>query len=233
MLTEAIIKESIKVKEASEKMQPTEFGTKVFEPDLGIAKYNRLEALLEENEDSHEKPLEVHHTDEKEYSNDGEQVNSTDESNEKTGLTEEEKAKLKEETGWPDEIIDAIGSMEEAEIYKNANLQVAEVNGKKCLIRTDIDLDQKDEFGKTNKERMENGQPPITKSGETVELHHIGQHPDSPLAELTTQEHRGVGNDTILHDKQKVSEIDRNEFKKEREQHWEDRANNIDEEVKK
>lgn len=143
----------------------------------------------------------------------------------KKGLTDEEKAKIKEETGWSDEIVDAIGSIEEYEIYKKAGLQEAEIDGKKCLIRSDIDWNQKDEFGRTNKERMENGQPPITKNGETVELHHIGQKSDSPLAELTTKEHRGVGNDTILHDKQKESEIDRNEFKKERESHWQSRAN--------
>ena len=78
-----------------------------------------------------------------------------------------------------------------------------DINGKKCLIRSDIDMEQKDEFGRTNKERMENGNAPLTESGETVELHHIGQKQDSPLAELTTQEHRGKGNDTILHDKQR------------------------------
>lgn len=144
--------------------------------------------------------------------------------NSHAGLTEEEKRELKEETGWSDEIIDSIGSKEEADIYKKAGLKEAEINGKKCLIREDIDMDQKDELGRTNKERMENGQPPITKNGETVELHHIGQKADSPLAELTTQEHRGKGNDTILHDKQKESEIDRTEFAKERENHWEARA---------
>ena len=41
---------------------------------------------------------------------------------------------------------------------------------------------------------------------------------------MTTQEHRGKGNDTILHDKQKESEIDRIAFSKERENHWEARA---------
>lgn len=140
------------------------------------------------------------------------------------GLTEDEKRELKEETGWSDEIIDSIGSKEEAEIYKKAGLKEAEINSKKCLIREAIDMNQKDELGRTNKERMENGQPPITKNGETVELHHIGQKADSPLAELTTQEHRGKGNDTILHDKQKESEIDRIAFSKERENHWEARA---------
>ena len=142
------------------------------------------------------------------------------------GLTEDEKEKLKEETGWSDEIVDSTRSVEEAEIYKNADLKEEDINGKKCLIRSDIDMAQKDEFGRTNKERMENGNAPLTESGETVELHHIGQKQDSPLAELTTQEHRGKGNDTILHDKQKETEIDRGEFAKERKQHWESRAEN-------
>lgn len=142
------------------------------------------------------------------------------------GLTETEKDKLKEETGWSDEIVDSTRSVEEAEIYKNADLKEEDINGKKCLIRSDIDMEQKDEFGRTNKERMENGNAPLTENGETVELHHIGQKQDSPLAELTTQEHRGKGNDTILHDKQKETEIDRGEFAKERKQHWESRAEN-------
>ena len=225
-LIKVIAKESIKLQETKETISPKEIGQRIYEPDVKIAKYDRLETLIYKNECIFENLIE-NNDEYNDISSDGNENNesdSTNENNEGTGLTEDEKAKLKEETGWPDDIIDAIGSMEEAEIYKNANLQVAEINGKKCLIRTDVDLDQKDEFGRTNKERMENGQPPITKSGETIELHHIGQHADSPLAELTKQEHRGVGNDTVLHDKQKTSEIDRNEFKKEREQHWEDRA---------
>ena len=142
----------------------------------------------------------------------------------KQNLTEDERNLIREETGWSDGIIDSIKSMEEYEVYKNANLQEVEINGVKCLIKTDIDMNQKDEVGRTNKERMENGQPPITKTGENVELHHIGQKADSPLAELTNSEHIKNGNDTILHDKQKESEIDRNEFRREREAHWESRA---------
>ena len=117
-----------------------------------------------------------------------------------------------------------MGSMEEAEIYMKAGLQEVEINGKKCLIRSDIDMDQKDEDGISNRERMERGRPPITKDGDEVELHHIGQKPDSPLAELTTQEHRGTGKDTILHDKNKESEINRGEFAKERKEHWKSRS---------
>lgn len=144
--------------------------------------------------------------------------------NDKTGLTEEEKSVISEETGWSDEIIDAITSMEEYEIYKTAGLQEAEIGGRKCLIRPDIDMDQKDSMGRTNKQRMEEGLAPLTKDGKVVELHHIGQKPDSPLAELTMEEHRGRGNDTILHDKTKDSEIDRNKFNGEKEEYWKNRA---------
>lgn len=151
--------------------------------------------------------------------------NSLDENEKKEGLSDKEKEKIKLETGWSDEIIDAIGSMEEYEIYKNADLVEAEIDGKKCLIRNDIDWEQKDAMGRTNKERAELGLSPINKDGKVIELHHIGQHSDSPLAELTPDEHRGKGNDTILHDKTKESEIDRQAFALERSSHWEARAN--------
>jgi len=140
------------------------------------------------------------------------------------GLSDREKKVLRESQGWYDELCNAISSFEEAEIYIEAGLKEVIINGKSCLIRQDIDLERRDEYGRTNRERMINGQPPLTQSGETIELHHVGQKKDAPLAELTTQEHRGQGNDAILHDKQKVSEIDRAEFQKERESHWQNRA---------
>ena len=150
--------------------------------------------------------------------------NEVDDNEKNSELTSEEKKKIKEETGWSDETIDAIGSMEEYEVYKEAGLVEEEINGKKCLVRKDIDWEQKDSMGRTNKERVEQGLSPINKKGEVIELHHIGQHADSPLAELTQEEHRGKGNDTILHDKTKESEIDRQEFAEERSKHWEERA---------
>ena len=144
------------------------------------------------------------------------------------GLTEEQKAEIKKETGWPNEVVDAIGSMEEYEIYKNAGLVAQEVNGKYCLVKDNIDWDQKDAMGRTNKERAEQGLSPIDKDGNVIELHHIGQHRDSPLAELTPDEHRGKGNDTVLHNKAKESEIDRNAFGEERRAHWKNRAEEDD-----
>lgn len=136
------------------------------------------------------------------------------------GLSESEKLHIREETGWPDEIINAIRSMEEYEVYKKAGLKAEKVGDKICLIQPDIDMEQKDGFGRTNKERMEQGLAPLTSEESPYELHHIGQHPDSPLAELTMQEHRGKGNDLLLHDKTKESEIDRVNFAEERAEHW-------------
>ncbi|MCB1614716.1 MAG: HNH/ENDO VII family nuclease [Pseudomonadales bacterium] len=147
-----------------------------------------------------------------------------DSSEENEGLSEEEKQQIKNETGWSDEIIDAIGSMEEYRIYRDAGLQEVEINGRKCLVRSDIDWDQKDSMGRTNKERAEAGLSPINKEGDTIELHHIGQKSDGPLAELTPDEHRGKENYSVLHDTQKESEIDRVAFNGERSNHWKERA---------
>lgn len=144
---------------------------------------------------------------------------------EKRGLTPEEKEQLKTETGWSDEIVDAISSMEEAQIYKDAGLVEAEINGKPCLINPNIDMDtQTDAFGRTNRQRMSEGLAPLDENGKPIELHHIGQHPDSPLAELTQEQHRGKDNYSVLHDTKKESEIDRPAFDSERVDHWKTRA---------
>ena len=130
--------------------------------------------------------------------------------------------------GVPKEVLDAIGSEAEAKIYENANLEPAEVNGKDALIRTDIDYDQKDAMGTTHLDRMKSGRAPLDANGKPIELHHIGQKQDSPLAELTSAEHRGNGNDNVLHNKQKESEINREDFDKERKDYWKARAEQIE-----
>jgi len=151
---------------------------------------------------------------------------------EETGLSEEQKVELQAETGWSDEIVDSIASQKEADIYKEAGLEECEIDGEKCLIRIDIDLLQRNKEDKlTNTERMEIGLAPYTKDGEKVELHHIGQREDSPLAELTVSEHRCGGNDTILHDKTKETEVHTKEHEKEwknqREKYWHERSDII------
>lgn len=146
-------------------------------------------------------------------------------------ITTVDRIKIKVEQGWSREILDSIKTRDAYEIYKNADLIESKVNDRPCLIKKNIDLKQKDERGRTNAERMEKGLSLIDKNGETIELHHMNQRHDSPLAELTQSEHRGRGNDTILHDKTKVSEINRMEFNFEKQDHWKDRVQKLEGEV--
>lgn len=210
------IKGNLENRDLSEIKELTESQKKVVqEADIETAKSSSLSSVLEDNKEKRE--IEENKSSETDEGKEG-----------REGLTDEEKEKLRELTGWSDEILDAIDSWEEAEIYMKADLKEVEINGKKCLIRDDVDLDHEDEDGITNRERMERGRPPITNDGEEIELHHIGQKQNSPLAELTMEQHRGVGNDTILHDKIKETEIDRNEFGKERRDHWKNRVESME-----
>lgn len=149
------------------------------------------------------------------------------------GLTDEEKQKIKEETGWSDEIIDNIKNMKQYEILKNAGLIEVEINGRKCLIKENIDLDYTDEDGISNRERMERGLAPLdSKTGKPIELHHLGQKADSPLVELTEEEHRtgeyedGKKNQSLWHDNTIESQVhgEGNNWDQERKAHWKARA---------
>lgn len=151
------------------------------------------------------------------------------------GLTEEEKAKIKEETGWSDEIIDNIRNMKQYEILKNAGLIEVEINGRKCLIKENIDLDYTDEDGVSNRDRIARGLAPLdSKTGKPIELHHLGQKADSPLVELTEEEHRtgeyedGKKNQSLWHDNTKETEVhgEGNSWDQERKAHWKARAKN-------
>lgn len=144
------------------------------------------------------------------------------------GLNETQKNDLKEKTGWPESIINEIRTEDEAQIYQDAQLEVSSIEGKDCLIRTDIDYTQEVD-GQTNLERMREGKCPYSTDGQKIELHHIGQNPNAPLAELTTIEHRGPENDMTLHDKTiSESKIDREAFRSERMNYWKARAELID-----
>ncbi len=132
------------------------------------------------------------------------------------------------DNGYPDSVLDAIDSEAEARIYEGAGLEPAVVNEKDALIRIDIDYDKTDLWGESNLDRMKDGRAPLDANDRPIELHHIGQKQDSPLAELTGTEHRSNGNDNILHNKLKESEIDRTDFCKEREEYWKSRAEQIE-----
>ena len=53
-------------------------------------------------------------------------------------MTLVETLKIKAQTHWPDEIINAVASMEEAEIYMRAGLKAARIGSRWALIRSDI-----------------------------------------------------------------------------------------------
>ena len=164
----------------------------------------------------------------KETADDGEGI-----STEKVGLTEDEKSKIIEETGWSSKIVDCIESMEQYEIYKNAGLHETEIDGRKCLVK-DIDMDYVDpKTGLTNRELMEKGRAPIdAKTGEPIELHHMGQDFNSPFAELCANSEHGDGKDAILHDK-KIESWRQDPEKKnqynnvQRPNHWKARAREV------
>lgn len=149
------------------------------------------------------------------------------------GLTEGEKAQIKEATGWSNEIIDNIKNMKQYEVLKNAGLQEVEISDRKCLIKENIDFDYTDEDGVTNRDRMVRGLAPLDcKTGKPIELHHLGQKVDSPLVEFTEEEHRtgeyedGKKNQSLWHDNTVETEVhgEGNNWDQERKNHWKERA---------
>lgn len=122
------------------------------------------------------------------------------------GLTMNEAATIQKETKWSLDVIKNIHSVKEAEIYKSANLTPQIVNGKQALVRK-IDWDFKWE-GLTNRERVLSGKNPVDANGIKIELHHVGQSENTPLAMLSEIEHRHGENNGILHYKKGESVVD-------------------------
>ena len=144
-------------------------------------------------------------------------------------LSDAGRAELKEETGWSDEVVDSVDTYEQAEIYKNADLHEDNINGRECLVK-EIDYDYVDEkTGMTNRELMAKGRSPYdAKTGEKIELHHMGQEYDAPFAELTENSEHGDGNHSILHPKTEGSwrndETLEAQYNKEKREHWKTRS---------
>ena len=179
--------------------------------------------------------------------------NEFDISKEKSGfhsdeIQSESISDFKEDLNWSTDIIESIRTAEEADVYIDANLQEGIVNQKVCLqnpeinweqrtpiiLKSDIETFSKGElpigfgrldsiFSMSNKERALQGMPPLDCNGHAYELHHIGQRMDSPLAELTFEQHHTNGNYKRLHTFDE-SKIDRNDFGKERMNYWKARA---------
>lgn len=116
-----------------------------------------------------------------------------------SGLSMNDAARIQRESGYPLDVIKTFKNMDQYNICKKAGLKPTMVNGKTALIR-DIDLTIKDEFGRTNLERMKEGLAALDSLGNALEIHHIGQKADSTLAILTKAEHMQGGNNKIWHD---------------------------------
>lgn len=140
------------------------------------------------------------------------------------------RAEINEKSNYSDEVNEKISSVEELEVYQKANLKEENIDGRTCLVRDDIDMEYIDpKSGMTNQELMEKGRAPYdAKTGERIELHHIGQDYNSPLAELTEDtEHGDYYSDLHI----KEGESWRNDSRKnnhynnvERPSHWKSRV---------
>ena len=143
------------------------------------------------------------------------------------GLTMNEAAIIQRESGYPLDVIKSFKTMEQYNICKDAGLTPRMVDGKIALIR-EIDLKYVDEMGRTNLQRMEQGLAALDPAtGQSYQLHHIGQKMDSTLAILTEAEHMKGGNNLIWHELGKASEIDRAVFDKQRAAFWETVAESL------
>lgn len=135
---------------------------------------------------------------------------------------------IQEVSPYSDEINEYANSPEEIEHYKSKHLEESNVNGRTCLVHPDIDPDIKDSMGRTNVERMKSGLAPLDENGKPFELHHIGQEPDSPLAELKQEEHRGQGVYKTLHEKSESSVEHGSGWQKTTADHWRTRASDFE-----
>lgn len=217
---EAEVKEASEATELPENIEGSK--PEIDSPDIPFIERTSRAALMEQCS------VKASETETSEGTDDSEGTETKNE-----GLTEEEKAKIKEETGWSDEIIDNIKNMKQYEVLKKADLKEVEINGRKCLIKENIDLDYTDEDGVSNRDRMARGLAPLdSKTGKPIELHHLGQKADSPLVELTEEEHRtgeyenGKKNQSLWHDNTIETEVhgEGNNWDQERKSHWKERA---------
>ena len=106
-----------------------------------------------------------------------------------TNFTMNQYAKIQQESGYPLDVIKQFHTMDEYQVFRDANLKPTMVGNKSALVKTDIDLTRLDSKGRTNLERMRQGLAPQDSNGVSYELHHIGQKKDGTLAILSQSEH--------------------------------------------
>ena len=136
---------------------------------------------------------------------------------------------LEKESPYSAEVNEYISSSEELQVYKEAGLVEQNIDGRTCLIREDLDLNYVDkQSGLTNAELIAKGRSPYdSKTGERIELHHIGQDFNAPFAELKSFSEHDLYSKTLhksemdswRRDPEKVSE-----YGAQRKAHWKTRS---------
>jgi A nuclease of the HNH/ENDO VII superfamily with conserved LHH len=107
---------------------------------------------------------------------------------------------------------------------------ISHFEGTKVYRRNDlIDPAKVDKVGRTNLERMADGLAPIGPDGKSVNLHHMIQTQDGPIAELTATFHQQNHKAIHLNPSSIPSGIDRREFDAWRARYWMDRAKGLEE----
>lgn len=138
----------------------------------------------------------------------------------KNGLTMNQAAIIQQTSKWPLDAIKNIHSIEEYNIYKEANLIPTRLADDELVFLRQIDWTLTDVYGRTNVQRVSANLAPIDATGTPFELHHIGQRADSPLAVLSWAEHHLPGNYSVLHYAEQGKDISDAAFKKQKQEVW-------------
>ncbi|WP_375630691.1 MULTISPECIES: HNH/ENDO VII family nuclease, partial [unclassified Bartonella] len=85
-------------------------------------------------------------------------------------------------------------------------------------------MENKKEMWGTNIDRMETGRAPIGFDGQPVELHHLKQTHEGPIAEIGSKDHNKYN--SVIHAPSKTHQslIERDKFGNWREEYWKERA---------
>ena len=90
-----------------------------------------------------------------------------------------------------------------------------------------IDPNATNANGVTNKELMKSGNAPYGPDGNRINLHHIDQTDNGPMAELSQTYHQQDYNDLHTNTGKSASSIDRGRFKYWKKKYWENRSNDF------
>ncbi|MCW6676796.1 HNH/ENDO VII family nuclease [Aerococcaceae bacterium NML180378] len=141
------------------------------------------------------------------------------------GLDLSEAIQIQRVSKWPAYIVSKLKNMKQFEFFKQLKLKPKWINRTYALVRKiDLGFISKLSNGQqiSNLERMKLGLAPIEPAtGESYQLHHIGQEPDSFLAILTKEEHQK--NYDLLHDPTVIgvhSQVSSNEWASQRKEFW-------------